>query len=174
MPNRALLLLIAAALAACAPPAEVPPDSTPAPARETTAAERLVGTVRVVGSAPINVQVVLQPENGRSVRLTGPLQAELRELSGAEVAVTGAVGPAPDPMVDRQIEVGDYEVLAVNGEPVVMGVVERRTSSWTILRTPAGEMVYLASAPEEMQVGQKVWVQGPRARIVQSYGVVRR
>ena len=69
------------------------------------AGERLVGTVRVVGSAPVNVKVVLRPSGGGDVELAGPLAEELRRLPGAEVAVSGPVEPAPDPLADRRVRV---------------------------------------------------------------------
>ncbi len=168
--TRYLVGLTFALLGACAPAGDTP-DPGPGPA--SGAIERLVGTVRVVGSAPLNVQVVLQPEQGRSVRLTGPLVPELQRLAGAEVAVMGRVEPAPDPLVDRQVVASDYEILTVNGEPVVMGDIVSISDGWVRLRTPDGEEVFLSGAPAEFRVGQRVWVQGPRSIAVQSFGTLR-
>ena len=133
----------------------------------------MVGTVRVVGSAPVNVSVVLQPADGGSIQLVGPLRDELRRLAGAEVAVDGPVEPAPDPLADRQIRVDDYEILSVDGEPVLSGTVEGRSGEWVLLRTPGGELVYLGGATSQLATGQKVWVRGPRGVIVQSHGILR-
>jgi hypothetical protein len=160
-----LLLLVA-----CTPPGE-PPDSIPAP--DTAAGEPVRGTVRVVGSAPVNVQVVLQPPSGRALRLVGPLAGELERLAGVEVAVRGRVEPSPDPMVDRQLRVAGYEIVSVAGRPVVMGEIIAIQEGWVRLRTEAGEEVFLSGAPSQFRVGQKVWVQGPRSIAVQSYGMIR-
>ncbi len=170
--TRRLPLLLAAALASCTAPRPEPPDSSPVPA--AGAAERIVGTVRVVGSAPVNVRVVLRPERGGDVQLAGPLRDELRQLAGAEVAVTGPAETAPDPLADRQLRVDSYEILSVSGEPVVMGTVEGRSGEWLLLRTPHGELLYLGGATGDLAPGEKVWVQGPRSVIVQSHGVLRR
>jgi hypothetical protein len=164
MPIIALALL----LVACAPPQTEPPDTIPGP----DAGDRLIGTVRIVGSAPVNVQVVLQPESGQAVRVAGPLAGEIQQLSGARVAVRGRIEPAPDPMVSRQVQVESYEILSVNGQPVTLGTVEGHMNDWTLLRTSTGELVYLAGPPERFRAGQKVWIQGPAARIVQTYGVL--
>lgn len=170
--TRPLALLVALALAGCAAQPPEPPDSAPASAAEG-GSERLVGTVRVVGSAPMNVSVVLQPPGGGSVQLVGPLRDELRRLAGAEVAVDGPSEPSPDPLADRQLRVDRYEILSVDGEPVLSGTVEGRSGEWLLLRTTAGELVYLGGATSGLAEGQKVWVQGPRAVIVQSHGIVR-
>lgn len=164
-------VLLALALMSCAPRQPEPPDSTPG---QAAAAAQVVGTVRVVGSAPVNVQVVVQPASGGSVQLVGPLREELRQLSGAEVAVHGPVEPAPDPLADRRMRVERYEILAVDGEPVVSGTVEGASGEWLLLRTSAGELVYLGGATSQLQPGQKVWVKGPRGVVVQSYGVLSR
>lgn len=157
------LLLCLALLASCTP-RTAPADSV---AATDTATTPVVGTVRVVGSAPVDIRTVLQTEDGRSLELTGPLRQELRSLSGAVVAVHGTVEGGT-------LEASDYEIRSVNGEPVVMGVVESVSERWTQLRTPAGELVYLGSAPQEFRIGDKVWVQGPSAVIVQTYGRIGR
>jgi hypothetical protein len=155
-------------LVACVSPQVEPPDTVPG----VDAGDRVTGTVRIVGSAPLNVQVVLQPESGRAVRIAGPLTAEIEKLSGARIAVRGSVEAAPDPMVNRQVQVRSYEILSVDGQPVTMGTVEGHVNNWTLLRTASGELVYLAGPPDRFRTGQKVWIQGPAARIVQTYGVI--
>lgn len=167
-----IFLALGVVLASCAGPQAVPPDSTPQPA--AVAGEGLVGVVRVVGSAPVNVRVVLQPDTGGSVQLTGPLRDELRQLAGAVVAVTGAPDTAvPGGLESRAVEVTGYEVRSVDGEPVITGTVEGTTGAYVRLRTSAGELVYLADAPEGLQPGQKIWVRGASSVIVQSYGTIR-
>lgn len=168
--TRGLRLLPFLLVAACTTPPAEAPDSMP---RAASAGERVTGTVRIVGSAPVNVRVVVQPAGGRAVGVTGPLREELERLDGAEVAVTGPRTSAPDPLLDGSMEVSSYEVLSVGGEPVVVGVVEAVTPDGARLRTADGELVHLTGDPSVFAAGQKVWVQGPRAVVVQSYGTIR-
>jgi hypothetical protein len=170
-PKMTIAIALVLMLAACAPAGE-PPDSIPAPA--AAGAERLEGTVRIVGSAPVNVQVVLQPEQGRAVRLVGPLATELEQLSGVEVSVTGRVERSSDPVTDRQIHASSYRILRVDGAPVVMGEIVSVTGGSARLRTEEGDEVLLSGVPASFRVGQKVWVQGPRTIAVQSFGTIRR
>lgn len=157
--SRALLVAIVL-LAACKPGA-VPPPGPEAPGEAWRA-----GTVRVVGSAPMSVQVVLQPETGSQVTLTGPLVPELQAVRGARVAVRGKESRGA-------LEATDYVVQEVDGRPVVMGTVERAPDGGLQLRTAAGEAVPLSGATDALRTGQKVWVQGVEAVRVQSYGVIR-
>jgi hypothetical protein len=133
----------------------------------------VTGVVQIVGSAPVNVQIVLQPPDERAIRLTGELAQELARLGGAEVTVHGTLGPSPDPIVTRQIEVASYEVVAVNGRPVVMGEVVSVGGGGARIRTSDGTEVSLVGAPASFAVGQKVWVQGAHSVAVQTYGTVR-
>jgi hypothetical protein len=161
--------LLFAVLLGCVPRTE-PADTVRSAGGEPAS---ITGTVQIVGSAPVNVQVVLQPDSGGQVRIAGPLLAELQRLSGVEVTVHGYVSRAADPMVERQVEVSTYSVERVNGRPVVMGEVVAIESGRVRLRTADGEEVYLSGAPSDFRVGQKVWVQGPQSIIVQSYGTIR-
>jgi hypothetical protein len=161
------LLVLALLVAACAPQVE-PADTVPAPGN----GDRVTGTVRIVGSAPVNVQVVVEPDQGQAVRVAGPMTAEIQQLAGARVELRGRMESAPDPMVSRQLRVESYEIISVNGEPVTTGTVVGHQGNWTLLRLGSGEVVYLAGPPERLRAGQKVWIQGPSARIVQSYGVL--
>lgn len=158
------------ALAGCSPQPE-PGDSIPmAPLGEV---QTIHGMVRIVGSAPVNVQIVLQPESGGAVRLTGPLRGELERLAGVEVSVMGRLSPSPDPLVDQEMEATAYEIRSVNGRGVVVGEVVQVTPEEATLRTADGAEIYLRGVPAEFQPGQKVWVQGPETLVVQSYGVLR-
>jgi hypothetical protein len=159
-------------LAACARTAEAP-DSVPTPGPGAIVGDAIRGVVRIVGSAPVNVQVVLQPESGRAIRLVGPLRSELERLAGIEVSVRGAIAPSPDPIADRELNATSYDIVAVNGMPVVVGEVVEVDAGVARLRTAAGEVVVLASPPTGLRVGQKIWVQGPRSLVVQSFGVIR-
>ena len=51
---------------------------------------------------------------------------------------------------------GDKRILMVDGEPVLSGTVEGRSGDWLLLRTPAGELVYLGGATSQLRPGQKV------------------
>ncbi len=171
----ALLYLfpLAAGLLGCAPRTE-PPDSV---APDTAAgaegeAAAITGVVRVVGSAPLNVQTVIVTDVG-SVRVSGPLSEELTRLAGARVLARGEVGAAPDPIVDREIVAESYEILTVDGRPVHAGVIIEVRGEVAVLRTDSGEEIVLQGAPASFRVGQRVWVQGPTSVSVQSYGTVR-
>lgn len=161
--------MITAALMSCAP------NAVPSEEGATSAGEpETVGIVRVVGSAPVDVRVVLQTETGGTIELTGALRDELAALSGAEVAVRGARSSSPDPLASGRIDVREYEIVSIDGESVVVGEIVRIAAGRATLRTERGEEIVLSSYPESFRVGQKVWVQGPSTLAVQSYGVIRR
>jgi hypothetical protein len=136
--------------------------------------ESHTGTVRVVGSAPVNVQVVLEVEGGSPMRVVGGLAEEVARATGARVTVRGRVSRSPDPIVEREIEATGYEVVSVNGGPVIVGeVVAVDGHGGARLRMDDGEEMMVTGAPRDFRVGQKVWVQGPRSVTVQSYGTLR-
>ncbi|HEX8362880.1 MAG TPA: hypothetical protein VF613_22340 [Longimicrobium sp.] len=153
------LVLLALALAACTRPSSVPP----AGAQE----ERVVGVPASVGSAPMNVRVLLTPERGEGLYVTGPLAGEIRSLSGARIEVRGRRG------ANRTLEATGYDVLTVNGRPATMGMVERGPDGGLQLRMRDGKTMRLQSPPSEFRPGMKVWVQGPGSITVQTYGIVR-
>jgi hypothetical protein len=168
--RRGFAVLLGVALLACAPRTE-PADSAAFAMRNGEV--ELTGVVQIVGSAPINVQVVLRTEEGRSVRLAGPLLDELRRLAGVEIRVVGELATAPDPLVEREIAVRSYGIVAVNGRPVVFGEIMEVAAGRARLRTTDGREIQLTGIPTDFRVGQKVWVQGPESVAVQSYGTVR-
>jgi hypothetical protein len=114
----------------------------------------------------MNTQVLVRPDAGAEVRVEGPLAAEVRRLSGARVAVRGALrGDA--------VTAESYEVVSVDGQPVHLGVVERPASGGVFLRLADGARVELRGpATAEFRTGQKVWVQGPGSVSVQTFGIV--
>jgi hypothetical protein len=157
---RVLILLIAASAACVAQP-----PAPPAGAARAEAGDSVVGTLRVVGSAPVNVRLVIQSDAGTST-VGGPLREELRRLAGAEVTLLGRRDGA-------DFVASDYRVRSIDGRPVTLGTVEALEGEYLRLRTRDGELVYLVGAPTQLQPGQKVWVQGPRGVVVQSFGTVR-
>jgi hypothetical protein len=163
MRNKWVVLALVAS--ACTRPAPAPgPAALPSEAAGAGTVQ-VTGTLRVVGSAPVNSQVVVQKDDGPGMEITGPLRAELAQLSGAVVEVTGRVrGTA--------LEAEEYTIRSVDGAPVVMGVVERGATALQ-LRVPDGSVVALRGATGQFRVGQKVWVQGPRTVEVQSYGLIQ-
>ncbi len=133
-----------------------------------TAPETLVGEVQLTGNAPV-VLVTLTTAEGRSVDLTGDLRGELRNLTGAEVAVWGRLTSA------RDFQVMSYEIRAIDGQQPLVGTVAYRDGEYWL---DADESVRLVNASEGLraQVGAKVWILG-RAMAdgvyPQTYGVIR-
>lgn len=162
-------ILLAVLLTACSPRPE-PVDSIAAVPGDS---ESVPGVIRVVGSAPVNVQVMLDPGTGRQIRLTGALRDELARLAGISVTVTGRSAPSSDPMAEREIDVASYEIGLVDGRSVVVGEIIEISGREAQLRTSSGDILFLTGIPNEFRVGQKVWVQGPSTLVVQSFGVLR-
>lgn len=167
----ALAVAVIAAAAGCSPQPEPAAAPLPAPAEptvtETAAASAVTtrGKVAVVGSAPVNIQVMLQREGEGALRLTGPLAAELRRANGTVIEAHGE-------LVGQQLEVAEYRVVSVDGQPAWMGTVERAPAGGLQLRTSDGSVVTLRGSTTQFQPGQKVWVQGPPTVEVQAYGVI--
>jgi hypothetical protein len=113
----------------------------------------------------MNVQVVVEDSAGRSTTVGGPLVAEIQRLSGAQVALRGRMNRGV-------LTASSYEIRSVNSAPVEMGVVQRAADGSLQLRKANGQTVSLMGATSQFRVGQKVWVQGPAAVRVQSYGVI--
>jgi len=160
---RLSIVLLAALGAGCAARGTGAADA--APMAVPAARDSLSGTLRLVGSAPVNVRLVVQGPAG-STTLTGPLREELQRLAGAEVVLQGRrEGSAFMPT--------DYRISAVDGRPVTMGTIDAITGEYARLRTVDGGVVYLAGSGGQFRVGQKVWVQGPAAVVVQTHGIIR-
>lgn len=157
-----LLILVVLISAGCAP--RSPSAQGPQPP-QGTGADSLIGTLRVVGSAPMNTRLVIQSAAG-STSVGGPSLDELRRLAGAEVVLRGRIE-------GQEFIAADYAIRSIDGRAVTMGRVEAISGGYVQLRTAEGELVYLVSAPGDLRVGQKIWVQGPRGVLVQSHGVVR-
>ncbi|HEU0053881.1 MAG TPA: hypothetical protein VFQ39_11925 [Longimicrobium sp.] len=162
---RRLALLACAVLVACAPRPGAAAGGDPGSDRAAQA-ERVVGVVSVVGSAPMNVRVQVRPDAGPPVYLAGPLLAEVRRLGGARVEVRGRRAAG------GELEVADYDVVSVDGRPVRQGTVERAPDGGLQLRLKSGETVRLQGGTQQLRPGQKVWVQGPGSVTVQTYGII--
>jgi hypothetical protein len=145
---RVLILLIVASAGCVAP----------SPAPSTVATDAAAGD-------SVNVRLVIQSASG-SAGVGGPLAEELRRLAGAEVTLVGR-------REGGNFIASAYRVRSIDGRPVTLGTVEAAEGEYLRLRTTDGELVYLVAAPGELRPGQKVWVQGPRGVIVQSFGTVR-
>lgn len=164
-----MLLIVGMMAAACTPRPE-PADSIP---RGAGGLAEVSGIVRVVGSAPVNQQVMLETGDGRRIRLAGALRGELSRLAGLEVSVSGSRASATDPLADAEIDVAAYEIGMVDGRGVMVGEIIQLQGREAQLRTAEGDLILLTGIPNEFRVGQKVWVQGPAAVTVQSFGVLR-
>ncbi len=154
-------LLVCVALAACS-------GSGGGNQMAATAPETLVGEVQLTGNAPV-VLVTLTTAEGRSVDLTGDLRGELRNLTGAEVAVRGR------PASGRDFAVVSYEIRAIQGERPLVGTVAYRGGEYWL----EGDVeVRLVNASEGLraQIGAKVWILGREMEdgvYPQTYGVIR-
>lgn len=145
------------------------PDTSPDAQTVNASMETLQGTVALTGSEPA-VMISLRLAEGGSVDLVGAQRDELGRLSGAVVSVTGTRGPG-----GRSFTAESYEVVSVNGETPVVGVmVERDGAVWI----EGDEQVRLTAVSDNLRghMGAKMWITGRRSgdsMQVQSYGVIR-
>jgi hypothetical protein len=146
-------------------PAPTPP-SEPAP---STGQDTARGVVRVVGSAPVNVSVVLAPEGSTErIRLTGRGATALRALGGVDVVVRGTRTSS------GELDVQSFTVRSVNGEPAVDGVLVADGSALAI-ETDSGRR-RIGSPPDALRglVGARVWITGRLDSGAITYGVIER
>lgn len=125
---------------------------------------RRTGTVAILGSTPTE-WVALRPDAGAPLRLEGEMAADLRRLAGARVAVEGRGS-------GDVVQVEAYEVLSVDGRPVISGRVEPAPGGGLQLVTPAGQIYHLHDPPASVRAGQRIWIQGPASVRVQRYGSI--
>lgn len=148
------------------PPAPPPDTALQASEREE---EGVVGTTGTA-EAPT---VILRLEDRSPLGLTGTLARELRRLSGARVRIRGRDAATP---VGPGLEVADYEILEIEGEAPLVGILQRAGGLWR-LRIDDRESRTLEGLPEQgLAEGMKIWVigeevEGGRFRVV-SHGVV--
>jgi hypothetical protein len=133
--------------------------------------DAMQGRVYLTGSSP-NQVVSIQPDDGRSVRLAGDLEAELERLSGAMVRVEGIV---EEQGAIRSFSVRAYEVLDIDGAKPLVGVLQEDSGRLTIATDPP---LTLRDPPQGLavMVGAKVWIVGrvEAATVhVQSFGIIR-
>jgi hypothetical protein len=166
---RSVLCALLMVLSACSAPASRTGTSAPAALDDGAGVDAemgwVTGTVAVVGSLPVDARTVLVTPGGAAVTVRGVIASEIRSLSGAEVAVYGRRGPTT-------VEAFSYQVSSVNGAPVVTGIVEAGADGEVVLRTAEGMVFRLGGGFQGLKVGQRVWVQGPGALEVRSYGVI--
>jgi hypothetical protein len=168
--RRGTVLLTALVAAACAPQ-NGEANATPSARQPEVDTVQVRGTVAVVGAAPVDVAVIVRDADGESSRIDGPLTDEIGRLAGAEVEVTGA--RHHDPRYGQAVRADRYVIRAVDGRPVITGVVERAADGGLQLRTEAGEVVRLVIGGDRIRPGQKIWIQGSASVQVQSFGVIR-
>lgn len=112
------------------------------------------GIISVVGNYPF-AQPVLDYEGGPQIGVTGPLRAEIRQLSGVEVRVWGTLVPNDLPPPLQAIEVSEYEVISVDGQKPHVGIL---TETDGILRLDG---LIVVGAPDlQRDVGAKVLILG--------------
>ncbi len=153
-----------------AAPAVEPASGQPAVAAQP--ADRMEGRVALSGTDEVPM-VRLRPEEGQAVTLTGDLLPELSRLSGATVAVEGTKRGSG---MMAQFEVASYEIVGIDGERPVVGVLQQQGTSFRI--AAEGGAVALSNVPDALarNVGGEVWVIGVRESgtlQVQSFGVIR-
>jgi hypothetical protein len=168
--HRETILLAGLIATACAPP-NGETNSMPTARQAGLDTVRVHGTVAVVGSAPVDIAVVIRGADGESSRIDGPLADEIGRLAGAEVEVTGI--REHDPRYGQAVRAAHYVIHSVDGRPVITGMVEQAPDGGLQLRTEDGTVIRLVNGPDQFRPGQKVWIQGSATVQVQSFGVIR-
>ena len=144
-------------------PTATPPRDSAAPAQMDT----VRGIAAVVGAVPVT-SVVVRPEIGPPVTLTGALATEVGRASGADVWVRGRrVG-------DRTIEVTRYAVRSVDGVPAVTGTLVAEGERF-LLATDDGRRHRIMQPPASLRehVGARIWISGNLGSSITAYGVLR-
>lgn len=159
------LVLVAAACGANREP-EAGHGETGAVARDT-----VTGTVRQVGGTPF-ARTMVEGE-AASATVVGPMAGELTRLVGARVRVVGppAEGEFPGPA----IRVESYEVLSVDGDEPLVGILRHEAGAGYRIETAEDEVVSLRAVSSSLgaAAGGKVWVVVDETGGVLRYGVLR-
>jgi hypothetical protein len=137
----------------------------------TLGTDAMQGRVYLTGSSP-NQVVSIQPDDDRSVRLVGELEAELGRLAGAVLRVEGTVAGQG---AMRPFSVRAYEVLEIDGAKPLVGVLQEDNGRLRIATDPP---MTLLDAPQGLaaNVGAKIWIVGlvEAATVhIQSFGIIR-
>jgi hypothetical protein len=168
MSHRSIVLLLA--LVGCSRPPHPFVEGQAAAGATDTAAE---GTVRVSGPAE-SAEVILQGATA-SVGLTGPLVGELRRLSGATLRVSGTPRGNATAMPPRAVTVRDYQILEVDGQRPLVGIVLSRNGRLWLAAQDTIELVGV-TPDSAARPGAKVFVLGVRENgrlLVKAFGVIR-
>jgi hypothetical protein len=159
----------ALAVAACAREAPAPAGigtaaASPAAAVPAVPADSLRGTLRITGSEP-GVVFVLVDAAGAATVLHGD-RILLERLSGLEIAVRGTREPG-------SFRVHTLSVRAGSGVPAVDGVLAR-DGRRDVLVLDDGRRVPIARLPESLRgrVGARVWLTGPLDGDIDSSGII--
>lgn len=174
-----LSLIAIVALAACShnPEPRAGAESASASGADSAAStpaslSELTGRLMNSGTDRFTI-TTLQTSDGRAIRLTGDLRAELRTLSGADVMVRGAIYSGG---ADDSFDVREYEVLAIDGRRPQVGVLLARGGELWLAATDTLRLVPTLDELRE-RVGAKIWVVGTsdsaaKELRVESYGVI--
>ncbi|MDX1393394.1 MAG: hypothetical protein R3195_03345 [Gemmatimonadota bacterium] len=132
--------------------------------------DHIDGRVRIVGSRPFS-RTIVQPDSGDALTLSGPYANEIGRLSGARVRVTGRYEDARLP--ERSLAATSYEILSVDGDPAIVGLLERDDDGWEL--RSGQSTTRLASVSEALgeRAGALVWVVLDERGGVARYGVLR-
>jgi hypothetical protein len=160
-------LLAMGAFAACRPQAQ-PASGT---LRASGAPVELEGKLFVTGAEPHTGVTLVRPDS-KGVTLVGPLDSELRRLSGATVRVRGVEGA---PAFPRGLYVDGYDVLLIDGKKPSVGTLSVFLGGLSLVGQDTLELTHV---PEGLrgQEGAKVWIVGSRSGTkleVESFGIIR-
>jgi hypothetical protein len=161
-------LLVAGASLACARQVRIESDSPQAVASDTVS-----GRVRQVGNAPF-VRTIIEGES-RSVRIVGPLEAEVAHLVGARVRAVGVVDSASAQPLGPALRASAYTILSVDGDTPVVGYLRRSEAGEYYLHAEDGSDLSLSFVSRSLaeKVGAKVWVVTNDQGAVTRYGILR-
>ena len=145
----------------------------------------LQGVVVLASASPLEQTLTLTDAGGRVCTLTSPsLEYELRNLAGQGVRVTGKLLGATEGGPEFLVE--GYEMMPVNGERPVIGVLTSSGGGLILTGTQPGAAYRLAGPLAEALRGYsgfKVWISGrstpagaggggEATLTVQSYGIL--
>ena len=132
--------------------------------------EHADGRVRVVGSRPFS-RTIVQPDSGDALTLSGPYANEIGRLSGARVRVTGRYEDSGLP--ERALAATSYEILSVDGDPAIVGLLERDDDGWELRSGRHSTRLTTVSEGLAERAGALVWVVLDDLGGVARYGVLR-